>query len=101
AERGLRATVGADRDPFVTALRAETPRRHAVDEDDHEHEAAEAARDAVPAIIRPAADPMTAAEAAPAVAEAMDDPMRNHEDGPDLDAEASEETTVIPTSRRD
>ena len=66
-ERDSRATVGADRDPFVTALGVEPRRRTPEDAGEPIAEAAPAARDelvteAAKPVVLPAADPITAAE---------------------------------------
>jgi MFS family permease len=58
-ERDSRAAVGADRDPFVTALGVDAPLVDDADDD----------ADAGPSVL-PAADPITAAESSPEVAEA-------------------------------
>ena len=69
-ERDSRATVSADRDPFVTALGGEARRRDADDDEVDDDEADAQAGDESPApaaapapVILPAADPFTAAEA--------------------------------------
>jgi hypothetical protein len=64
-ERDSRATVGADRDPFVTALGVEA--RPNMEEFDGEPiadaDAAADAADRTGAVVLPAADPITAAQA--------------------------------------
>jgi MFS family permease len=57
-EREVRATVGADRDPFVSALGVDTPRRNTGDDDLPD---IDGSREAGPVVL-PAADPITAAE---------------------------------------
>jgi MFS family permease len=78
-ERDSRATVGGDRDPFVTALGVEA-RPGAIDRDgepmtDRDGSSEPLIGDgstAASAAIRPAADPVTAAETGTPVAEAID-----------------------------
>ena len=68
-ERDSRATVGADRDPFVSALGVEARRPIADDADEDEEDGA---RPTLPApVLRPAADPVTAAESTPEVTEVV------------------------------
>ena len=90
-ERDSRATVGTDRDPFVTALGVDAPGQHATalddDEDDDEDDDGfeQGGRGAAPAsapVVRPAADPVTAAQSTP-VAEGLP-----AEDAAPLDAPA-------------
>jgi MFS family permease len=57
-EREVRATVGADRDPFVSALGVDTPRRRTGGDDLPE---IDGSGEAGPVVL-PAADPITAAE---------------------------------------
>ena len=65
-ERDSRATVGADRDPFVSALGAEARGGSAAvdgeDDDDDGRSGAAAGTDEPTPVFRPAADPFTAAE---------------------------------------
>src|SRR6185369_182376 len=70
-ERDVRATVGADRDPFVYALGVDGPIVADGPDDDDEGEASgDAPGDAATqTLVLPAVDPITAAESTPEVAE--------------------------------
>jgi MFS family permease len=95
-ERDSRATVGGDRDPFVTALGVEA-RPGAIDRDgepmtDRDGSSEPLIGDgstAASAAIRPAADPVTAAETGTPVAEAIDRApaaASDHDDDPSAGA---------------